>query len=169
MRSLYGIEALDRQMWEVRLKTELVLLVGIRCQELLKDLEERMSLQHVTLLLFSCYDARVFYNPMDCSLPGSSIHGLFQARILEWVPISFSRGIFPTQVSHPCFLRWQVDSLPLSHKGSLIKCVGFWKTNLSCFLWRQEPGKLYQHENVSRFWILLLSTSCSSPQLNLQS
>ena len=30
-------------------------------------------------------------NPMDCSLPGSSIHGIFQARILEWVAISFSR------------------------------------------------------------------------------
>ena len=31
-------------------------------------------------------------NPMDCSLPGSSVRGLFQARILEWVAISFSRG-----------------------------------------------------------------------------
>ena len=31
-------------------------------------------------------------NPMDCSLPGFSIHGIFQARILEWVAISFSRG-----------------------------------------------------------------------------
>ena len=30
-------------------------------------------------------------DPMDCSLPGSSIHGIFQARVLEWVAISFSR------------------------------------------------------------------------------
>ena len=29
---------------------------------------------------------------MDCSLPGSSVHGILQARILEWVAISFSRG-----------------------------------------------------------------------------
>ena len=29
---------------------------------------------------------------MDCSLPGSSIHGIFQARVLEWAAISFSRG-----------------------------------------------------------------------------
>ena len=29
---------------------------------------------------------------MDCSLPGSSVHGIFQARILQWVAISFSRG-----------------------------------------------------------------------------
>ena len=31
-------------------------------------------------------------DPVDCSLPGSSIHGIFQARVLEWVAISFSRG-----------------------------------------------------------------------------
>ena len=30
--------------------------------------------------------------PLDCSPPGSSVHGVFQARILEWVAISFSRG-----------------------------------------------------------------------------
>ena len=29
-------------------------------------------------------------DPMDCSLPGSSIHGIFQARVLEWGPIAFS-------------------------------------------------------------------------------
>ena len=31
-------------------------------------------------------------DPLDCSLPGSSVHGILQARILEWVAISFSRG-----------------------------------------------------------------------------
>jgi len=31
-------------------------------------------------------------NPMDCNLPGSSAHGVLQARILEWVAIPFSRG-----------------------------------------------------------------------------
>ena len=36
-------------------------------------------------------------NSMDCSLPDSSVLGIFQARILEWVAISFSKGIFPTQ------------------------------------------------------------------------
>ena len=42
--------------------------------------------------------------PVDCSLPGSSIHGIPQARIREWVAISFSRGSSQprdqTQVSH---------------------------------------------------------------------
>ena len=31
-------------------------------------------------------------NPVDCSLPGSSLHGILQAKILEWVAISFSNG-----------------------------------------------------------------------------
>ena len=31
-------------------------------------------------------------DPMDCSLPGSSVHGIFQARMLEWIAISFFRG-----------------------------------------------------------------------------
>ena len=31
-------------------------------------------------------------NPMDCSLPGSSVYGIFQARVLEWVTIAFSDG-----------------------------------------------------------------------------
>ena len=42
--------------------------------------------------------------PVDCSPPGSSVHGILQARILEWVAISFSRGSSQprdqTQVSH---------------------------------------------------------------------
>ena len=32
-------------------------------------------------------------DPMDCSLPGSSVYGIFQARILEWVAIAFSNKI----------------------------------------------------------------------------
>ena len=32
-------------------------------------------------------------NPMDCSLPGSSIHGIFQARLLEWVAIAFFKCV----------------------------------------------------------------------------
>ena len=58
---------------------------------------------------------------MDYSLPGSAVHGIFQARRLEWVAISYSQGIFLTQGSNPRLLHllhWQVDSLPLSHLGS---------------------------------------------------
>ena len=41
-------------------------------------------------------------DPMDCSPPGSTVHVILQARILEWVAIVFSRGIFPTQGSNLC-------------------------------------------------------------------
>ena len=37
-------------------------------------------------------------DPMDCSLPGSSIHGIFQARVLEWSAIAFSEGTDASQV-----------------------------------------------------------------------
>ena len=58
---------------------------------------------------------------MDCCPPGSSVRGIFQARILEWVAISFSGGFFPTQglnLSLLHLLHWQVISLPLCHLGS---------------------------------------------------
>ena len=56
-------------------------------------------------------------NPLDCSPPASSVHGISQARILEWAAISSSRGIFPTQGLNPCLLHWQAGSLPLCHQG----------------------------------------------------
>ena len=59
---------------------------------------------------------------MDCSLPGSSVHGIFQAKISDWVAISFFQRMFPTQEPNLhllCLLHWQADSLPLSHLGSL--------------------------------------------------
>ena len=58
-------------------------------------------------------------SPMDYSLPGSSIHGILQARVLEWVAISFSRGIFPTQGSNPGLLHCRQTLYHLSHQGSL--------------------------------------------------
>ena len=39
----------------------------------------------------------LFCNPVDCSLSGFSVHGILQARILEWVVMLSSRGIFLTQ------------------------------------------------------------------------
>ena len=57
-------------------------------------------------------------DPTDCGSPGSSDHGILQARILEWVAISSSRGSsWPRdQAQDSChLLHWQADSLPLSH------------------------------------------------------
>ena len=63
----------------------------------------------------------LFYNPMNCSPPGSSVHGILQARILELLVVSFSRGSSQTQglnLPFLCLLHWWVDSLLLSHLGS---------------------------------------------------
>ena len=57
-------------------------------------------------------------DPMDFSLPGSSVHGIFQTRVLEWVAISFSRGIFPTQGVNPGLLHCRQILYQVSHKGS---------------------------------------------------
>ena len=56
-------------------------------------------------------------NLMDCSLPGSSVHEIFQARILEWVAISFSMDL-PDPGNKPWSPSLQADSLPtkLTHK-----------------------------------------------------
>ena len=56
----------------------------------------------------------ILCNPMDCSPPGSSFHGIFQARILEQIAISYPRG--STQGVNPlllCLLHWQANSLTL--------------------------------------------------------
>ena len=67
----------------------------------------------------------ILCNPIDCSPPGSSVHGIFQARILEWVAISYT-GDFPNPgiKSEPCISRikprspaLQVHSLPSEPLG----------------------------------------------------
>ena len=63
----------------------------------------------------------LFCNPMDYSRPDSSVHGISQARILEWVPISFSRAS-----SQPRdLLLWRGGSLPLSQEGSPLLSANF--------------------------------------------
>ena len=68
-------------------------------------------------LLQSC---QTVCNPMDCSPPGSPAHGFLQARILEWVAMTSSKGIFQTQGSNLCLLHllhWKAGSLPLAPLG----------------------------------------------------
>ena len=67
-----------------------------------------------------CSVGRMCLTLCDYSPPGSSVHEIFQARILEWGAISYSRGIFLTQGLHLSLwylLHWQADSLPLAPPG----------------------------------------------------
>ena len=60
-----------------------------------------------------------FLQPPDCSPPGSSVHGILQARLLEWVAIPFSRGPFWTR-DRSCLLPCRQILYRLSHQGSLL-------------------------------------------------
>ena len=60
---------------------------------------------------------------MNCSLPGFSVCGIFQARILEWVAMSFSRGIFPTQGSNLGLWHYRWILYQLSYQGSPLKAL----------------------------------------------
>ena len=64
------------------------------------------------------------HNPMDYSLPGSSVHGIIQARILDWVAVPFSRAIFPTQRLNPSLLNCRWILYCLSHQGNALFYIG---------------------------------------------
>ena len=87
-------------------------------------------------------------DPMDGSLPGSFVHGISQAGILEWVTISFSKGVFPTQGINPGLLHWQADSFSSEPLG---------KPNLyerSSFLSYHRDGRIKaQKIGISQFII----------------
>ena len=68
-------------------------------------------------LLFSHCHVQLYCDCMNCSPPGSSVHRISKARILEWLPCLLG-GVFPTQGLNLNLLHWHVDSLPLSHLGS---------------------------------------------------
>ena len=115
-------------------------------------------------------------DPMDCSLPGSSVHGIFQARTLEWVSISFSGGSSQprdrTQVS--CIVGRHFYHL--SHQGSrssliisdveyLFMCFFTWASSLvdPCFFknqgfnvvrYTERPGSGNLYSNL---WTSLLA------------
>ena len=64
-----------------------------------------------------------FCSPMDCSLPGSSVHGILQARILVWVAVPFSRDL-PNPGMEPRSPALQADSLPSEPPGKPIEASG---------------------------------------------
>ena len=65
---------------------------GVGCHFLLQC----MKVKSESEVAQSCPTLR---DPMDCSLPGSSVHGIFQARVLEWVASAFSEIAHNTQIT----------------------------------------------------------------------
>ena len=82
-----------------------------------------LVVQFFLLLLLSLWVMSDSCCPMGCSLPSSSVHGIFQARILEWVAISFSRGSSQPRDQTPVsciaggvFIIWATRETPLSNQ-----------------------------------------------------
>ena len=78
----------------------------------------------------SCSLCLILCDPMDFSPPGSSVRGILQPRILEWVVIHFSRGSFLTQGWNLGLLHWQAVSLM---SEPLIRVAFCPQTDRDCF------------------------------------
>ena len=85
----------------------------LTCQRRNTTFKERLS-ESESEVAQSCPTLR---NPMDCSPPGSSIRGILQARILEWIAILL-QGIFPSLESNPGLPHCRQIFYQLSHQGS---------------------------------------------------
>ena len=90
------------------------------------------------LFLYMCDACSVAkFCPALCDPPGSSVHGISQARILEQVAMSFPRVSSWSRESNLCLLylpHWQADSLPLHYPGSPVLLSGYYTTSFSCCL-----------------------------------
>ena len=97
----------------------------------------------VAVLLLS--RVRLFCDPMQCSQPGSSVHGISQARITAVGCHFLLQGIFLTHVLNPRLQHWQAFSLPLSHQGSqeaYIKVIYVYIQCIHMFHIHTHSGKL---------------------------
>ena len=72
-------------------------------------------------------------DPMDCNPPGSSVHSILQARILEWVAIPFSRGSSQLRDRTWAYMNCRQILYSLSHQGSTRKCLSI-SSNISSAL-----------------------------------
>ena len=87
-------------------------------------------------------------DPMDCSPPGSSVHGIFQARVLEWGAIAFSDAL-STGILILCVL----DHLILFYRS--VKCCFF----VCLFFYLNLPPSLHAPFNLDNFYCLFFMFS----------
>ena len=145
--------------------SSLALQMSSQCRELScllaskEDKQIQQISEKILNIIFTESDSEVIqscptlWDPMDCSLPGSSIHGIFQARVLEWGAIAFSRGIFPTQGLNPGLLHCRRTLYPLSHQGSpfsLGKCKSKSQCDTTSHLLRYPLSKNQKIANVDK-------------------
>ena len=94
-------------------------------------------------------------DPMDCRLPGSSVHGIFQAVVLEWIAISFSKGSSQprdwTQVFHIVdrrFTIWATREVTRKYmRGTSCEMLAGWITS-----WNKNNQEKYQQPYICRWY-----------------
>ena len=95
--------------------------------------------QMAVLVLRACQSCEILCNPMDCSLP-SSVHGISQARILEWVAISSYR-----------WSSWPRGWTRVSHQQAILYCWATWAAK-----WQgtghKWPSQVSEQDTVGCFW-----------------
>ena len=89
VKSLLAWKLVPLTCWERTIREMTVTLLGLR--------------ELFCVLAQSCLTPR---NPMDCSRPGSSVHGIFQVRILEWLAISFRKSSWSRNRTHISWVSW---------------------------------------------------------------
>ena len=129
---------------------------------------------------------------MDCRPPGSSVHEILQARILEWIAVPPFQGIFPAQglnLCLLCLLHCEVGSLPQAPPGKphefniqfqICQLLGIGtggqnlKSSLSSLTFQQRQVCLWFHpiyiiwNHQETWWGILLSLSCLLNTLGVQ-
>ena len=96
-------------------------------------------------------------DPMDFSLPGSSVHGIFQARVLEWGAIAFS------VLLSTYYQRKGWGTTTVNFNTEIVQC---WYIMLLSFLHSNFPMTL-SHQNI--IFLVIESDSCSNCQISLLS
>ena len=95
------------------------------CFSLVRRCEVHYLVEDMAGMCVHVQSCPTLHDPMDCRPPDSAVYGILQARILEWVALSYARDLPDPgiQSMSSVFLHWQVDSLPLHHLGSP---TGWW-------------------------------------------
>ena len=111
---------------------------GVGCHFLLQCMKVKRESEVVQLCL-------TLSDPMDCSLPGSSVHGLFQARVLEWGAIAFS-------VYHCTTWEYTASKMVLTLNFYLLIKITF---RYKCFYTSFDPNWKWNAISLMRFIIIL--------------
>ena len=115
------------------------------CIKFLKKLKIELPCVHAQSCLTLC-------NPMNCSLPGSSVHGFLQANILEWVAVAFSRGSSqPKNQTHfsciSCiaggfFTKWATWETQNYHIDPTIPLLGVYLRKTKSLIWKDTCSSM---------------------------